>query len=101
MKFTAKLLDGSVLTEEDFPSVSALPLDQVIEVCIEGVTILVDLAKGERAHVFTRHTVPLGNPDIGKVSVGVLEIRKYDNTLCRLYCHPTKGLLLSSQDLYF
>jgi len=100
-KFSALLRDGQVLTDADYASASLLPLEQVVELHIEGVTLRADIEKGERVSFFTRHAVPIGNPDLEKLSVPVYEIRKDEKTLCRLYWHPTKGPLLSSQDLYF
>lgn len=106
MKFSAQLLDGRVLTEVDFPSVSKLPLEEVSEISVQSgdlqpVALRVDLNGGERVHYFVRHSVPVGNPELEKVSVPVFEIRKDDKTLCRLYWHPEKGPILTSQDLYF
>jgi hypothetical protein len=95
------LIDGRTLTEADFASVSLLPLADVVELEVEGVTLKVDVAAGERVNFFTRHTVPVGNDALTRFSVPVYEIRKDDKTLCRLYAHPEKGPLLTSQDLYF
>lgn len=101
MNFTARLIDGRTLTETDFPSVSLLPLAEVVELEVEGVTLKVDVAAGETVNFFTRHTVPVGNDALTHFSVPVYEIRKDGKTVCRLYVHPEKGPLLSSQDLYF
>jgi len=106
MKFIATLLDGRTLTDTDFPSVSLLPLPEVtmLVVVADGappVTLKANIFEGERINFFTRHSLPVGNPDLAKVSIPVFEIRKYENTLCRLYWHPEKGPLLTSQDLYF
>lgn len=101
MNFTARLLDGQILTDADFPSVALLPLEKVIELDVEGVILKVDVAAGERVNFFTRHTVPIGDESLQRFSVPVYEIRKDDKTLCRLYVHPEKGPLLTSQDLYF
>lgn len=106
MKFSALMLDGRHLTEADVPSVALLPLNEVVEVSVQSgefpvVTLRPDLDAGERVHFFVRHCVPVGNPEIPKLSVPVYEIRKDEKTLCRLYWHPEKGPLLTSQDLYF
>lgn len=100
-------MDGRVLTDADFPSVSKLPLEQVVELEVQSdeeaapVVLRVDVANGERVHYFVRHSMCIGNPDLPKLSVPVYEIRKDESTLCRLYWHPQKGPLLTSQDLYF
>jgi hypothetical protein len=107
MKFVATLLDGRTLTEADHPSVSGLPLEQVVELVVRSdddaqpVVLQPNLAAGERVHFFTRHTVPVGNPGLPKLSVPVYEIRKDEVTVCRLYWHPERGPLLTSQDIYF
>lgn len=101
MRFSATLLDGSILTEADYASVSLLPLEQVTELWIDDVMIMADVANGERVHSFTRNVVPVGNPDLPKIVIPVYEIRKDEKTVCRLYWHPTKGPILSTQDLYF
>jgi hypothetical protein len=106
MKFTARLVSGKILTESDFESVSNLPLHEVEEIAIQHgddptVSLLVDVAAGEQVRHFVRHSIPIGNPELKGISVEVYEILKNEKTLCRLYWHPTKGPLLSSQDLYF
>lgn len=106
MRFVATLLDGTTLTEADYPSASKLPLAQVVELVVwaEGtppVALRADVVSGERVHCFTRHSVPVGTPGALKLSVPVYEIRKDEKTLCRLYWHPHKGPVLTSQDLYF
>lgn len=106
MKFTATLLDGQVLTEADYQSVSMLALEKVVELIVEAegfpaVTLSANLAAGERVNCFIRHSIPVGNPELPKVSVPVYEIRRDEKVLCRLYWHPQKGPILTSQDLYF
>lgn len=107
MKFIATLLDGRTLTEADYPSVSKLPLEQVVELAVQNdddaqpVILQPNLAAGERVHFFTRHAISAGNPDIPKLSVPVYEIRRDGATVCRLYWHPERGPLLTSQDIYF
>lgn len=106
MRFIAQLLDGRILTEADVPSVALLPLAEVVEISVQSgesppVMLRADVAAGERVHYFVRHTMPVGNPELAKLSVPVYEILKDEKTLCRLYWHPEKGPLLTSQDLYF
>lgn len=106
MRFTALLADGRLLTEADFLSVSLLPLAEVVEITIQAdghlpVCLHADVAKGERVHYFVRHSMPMGNSALAKISVPVYEIRRDEKTLCRLYWHPEKGPLLTTQDLYF
>jgi hypothetical protein len=107
MRFIATLLDGRTLTEADYPSVEKLPLEQVVELAVQSderaqpVVLRPNLAAGERVHFFTRHSVPVGNPDVPKLSVPVYEIRRDEVPVCRLYWHPERGPLLTSQDIYF
>src|ERR1035437_1916441 len=106
MKFEARLADGRTLTEADFLLVSLLPLAEVVEIVIQAdghvpVCLRADVLKGERIHYFVRHTMPISNTEVAKLSVPVYEIRKDEKTLCRLYWHPEKGPLLATQDLYF
>lgn len=106
MKFSALLIDGRVLTEEDYSSVSHLPLGEVTEFVIQvggcpPVQLKADVLNGERIHFFTRHVIPVGNPSLERVSVPVFEIQKNEKMVCRLYWHPEVGPLLSTQDLYF
>lgn len=100
-KFSALLRDGQVLTNKDYSSASLLPLEEVVELRIEGVILRADVANGERVSFFTRHSMSVGNPELPKLSVPVYEIRKDEKTVCRLYWHPAEGPLLSTQDLYF
>lgn len=107
MRFLATLQDGRTLSNADCPSVSKLPLEQVVELAVQNeeaavpVVLRANVVAGERVHYFVRHVVPVGNPELQKLSIPVYEIRKDDRTLCRLYWHPQKGPLLTSQDLYF
>lgn len=103
MKFTARLADERVLTEKDCPSVSKLPLDQVLAITIEvegllPVSMAADVLNGERIQYFVRHVLPVGAPEF---EVSVFELSKNGKTLCRLYWHPENGPLLTTQDLYF
>ena len=103
--FTAKLSDGRVMTDADVPSVSLLPLTEVVEISVRSddaqpVVLYADVAAGERVHFFTRNSMAIGSPNTAKVSVPVYEIRKDDKMLCRLYW-PEAGPILTSRDLYF
>jgi hypothetical protein len=108
-KFQARLLDGKILTETDYPSTANLPLDQVVELVVSSedwkvppVTILADVENGERVHRFTRHAIRMdGAGNEGKVSVEVYELQKDGKMVSRLYWHPDYGPILCSQDLYF
>ena len=106
MRFIAQLQDGRTLTEADFPSVALLPLAEVVEISVQNgdstpVVLRADVAAGERVHYFVRHSMPVGNQQLEKLSIPDYEILKDEKTLCRLYWHPEKGPLLTSQDLYF
>ena len=104
MRFIAKLLNGSTLTEVDLPSVSKLPLKEVVEIAIQeegrpAVTLKANVSGGESIYYFVRHSISVSGGS--KLSVPVYEVRKDGKTLCRLYWHPEKGPILTSQDLYF
>jgi len=104
--FTAKLLDGRVLTDKDFPSISLLPLAEVTEISVRAedaapVVLHADVAAGERVYFFTRTSLTVGDSSKVKISVPVYEIRKDEKTVCRLYWHPDTGPILTSKDLYF
>ena len=106
MKFSAKTVDGRVLTERDFRSVSELPLDEVCEILVEDggfppVTIAADVAGGERIRYFARNIIPVGVPGSDVLRIPVYEIKKDDRVVCRLYWHPKNGPLLTTRDVYF
>ncbi len=110
--FQAITIDGRVLDKRDVISFKNLPLDRVCQVKvltddphIPTVTVNCDPRKGERLYMFTRHAVrtSMGGMPTSKTSVVVLEIRQQEDVdhFVRLYMHPQRGPILSTQDLYF
>ena len=106
MHFTAKLNDGSTMSDLDVTSVAKLPLKSVSEVEIHHkglppVSIQADTTQGEEVFFFVRNSMAVGSGDAAKTSVPVFEIRKLGTSMSRLYWHPERGPILSSRDLYF
>lgn len=108
----ATLDDGSVVDKRDVLSVANLPLDRVCNITVKTdslqfpeITITVDPSKGERLWHFTRHFESFSNDGErkGHATMLVFEVR-YDldnpKRWVRLYLHPHKGPILSTQDLY-
>ena len=113
--FVAETVDGGLIHKADSPSVDHLPLDKVktlVVLCddprIPRVTITVDPDQGDRCYRFRRTAMRLAargtdanTPPKGSLIVEVLEIRRHDGSAVRLYLHPTRCPILSTQDLYF
>ncbi len=110
--FRAETVDGQVFDKRDVLSVMNLPLDRVCLLRVKTddlrypqVTIGCDPRKGERLLLFTRHAVQMavnGGQAQGRVSVLVVEVRRlHDDSFTRLYLHPERGPILTTEDLYF
>lgn len=112
--WSAEAVDGTVFDKKDLLSVSNIPPNTAARLHvitdnprIPKVSIGCDPRKGERLHMFTRHSQHMqvsGQGGAQKLSVLVLEVTKPNaqpGDFVRLYLHPKIGPILSTEDLYF
>lgn len=103
----ATLADGSVMTSDATPT-----FDRVVEaggcvaleVAISGLgpfSFSADQAKGEELRLFTRRGVTwtFDGQREQYAAMPVVEIRYPDSTFLRTYFHPTRGVLLSRDEI--
>jgi hypothetical protein len=91
---TGRVVSPSEMSEVS-ASITQIDLD-LDDPRIPTAIVSVDPVGNDEVRYFTRHAVKLGKT----MSVPVLEI-KVKGVPVRMYLHPEKGPILSTQDLYF